>query len=123
MTAMKTVRVTMPAEDFSILSAEAKEEGFPGIASLLLFRAGRSSADAEAADIKKKAFVRAMKLDVGITFRLKDLFNQEAWENYSRGARIRAGQQFFSDVQSEVEGIEAIREPNTNGQRYVRTAT
>jgi len=118
---MKTVRVTMSDDAFLNLIAQAKSKGLPGIASLLLSRAGVLTDDAEAADIKKKAFFKARKLGVGKEFKLRGLFLKDTWEQFPKAARIRAGRQFFADVQAGVSGVRPLQKSSSNHQLYVRT--
>lgn len=118
---MKTVRVTMSEKAFSNLNDQAKEMGLPGIASFLLHKAGVLTDDAEAADIKKQALSKARKLDVGEKFKLRGLFLKDKWEQFPKAVRIRAGRQFFADVQAGVGGIRAGKKSSSNHQFYVRT--
>ena len=117
---MRTVRVTMSDQAFSELSARAKTKGLPGIASLLLAEAKVLSDDAEAADIKKRAIQKIKKMAAGTKFRLKDLFQPEVWENFSKGSRIRAGRQFYEAAKLGVEGIAILPKSSSNHQYYVR---
>jgi len=118
---MKTVRVTMPDEAFSKLNEQAKEAGLPGIASLLLKKANVLTDDAEAADVKKQAFTRARKLEIGERFKLRGLFTKDKWEMFPKAVRIRAGRQFFAEVQEGVSGVRAEKKSSSNHQFYVRT--
>lgn len=119
---MKTVRVTMSDEAFTTLSEQAKKAGLPGIASLLLKKAGALTDDAIAVDIKKKAALRAGKKRPGETFRLKDLFPDGAWDEFPKGVRIRAGRQFFDAVKDHaVAGVGVLQKKGGNHQFYVRT--
>jgi Domain of unknown function (DUF1413) len=119
---MKTVRVTMSDEAFASLSEQAKKAGLPGIASFLLKKAGALTDDAEAADMKKKAILKASRQRPGATFRLKDLFSEDSWAAYSKGARIRAGRQFYDAIKVDgIVGIEALQKRSGNHQFYART--
>ncbi|HYC06255.1 MAG TPA: DUF1413 domain-containing protein [Azospirillaceae bacterium] len=119
---MKTVRVTMSDEAHTKLQAQAKADGLPGIASLLLKSAGQLTEDAEAANINRTAILRAKKLPVDSTFRLRDLFPASDWERFSKGARLRAGREFVADVRAKlVQGVRYKEKTQQNHHVYVRT--
>lgn len=119
---MKTVRVTMPDETHKALFEASKKAGLPGIASYLLMQAGELTDDAQAADIKKRAIQKVRKVLPGKQFRLRELFDQEEWNNFSKGSRIIGGRYFNSAVQlKEVDGVVASAKQSGNHQFYIRT--
>jgi hypothetical protein len=112
----------MSDEHFAALSAQAKAVGLPGIASLLLKKSGVLNDEAEAADIVKKAIKLAKRKKPREQFRLKELFQAHDWEQFSKGARLRAGRQFFAIVLEAGRdlGIAATEKTSSNHQAYVR---
>lgn len=121
MKAKKILRITMSEETFNNLSRARKEKGFPGIGSYLLDLAGELTDDEESFDIVKKCRIRALrKAPSSKKFSLKSLFPEDTWNGFSAGARQKAGRLFFAEVQKGLDGIIAVRESDTNSQRYVR---
>ena len=121
---MKTVRVAISDENFTALSAKAKVLGLPGIASLLLKNSGMLNDETEAADIVKKAIKLARRKEAREEFRLKELFGPEDWDQFSKGARLRAGRQFAAKVLEEGVslGLAKTGKTSSNHHTYVRRA-
>lgn len=119
---MKNVRITMSDDAFDQLKNKAKEAGFPGISSYVLSKFKLLNDDAEAADIVKKARYKAIRFpSIGKPFKLKDLFEKESWESFSKPARIAAGRLFFENVTDGISGIKTGGKTSANHQTYIRT--
>jgi hypothetical protein len=118
---MKTVRVAMSDEAYEKLRKESKRQKLPGVASLLLRKAGVLSDDALAADIVKKALTKAKKKEIGTVFRLKELFKEADWEAYPVGLRIRTGRQFQEATSGTKHPmLKALGKDDANHQTYER---
>lgn len=119
---MKNVRMTMSDEAFDRLKKEAKEAGFPGISSYALSKLDALTDDAEAVDIVKQARYRAIRSpSIGKPFKLRNLFEKESWESFSKPARIAAGRLFFENVTDGISGIKIGGKTSANHQTYIRT--
>jgi hypothetical protein len=118
---MKTVRVTMSDEAFAQLSAEARKKKLPGIASLLLSKSDVLSDEAAGADIAKKAARNASKLADGERFKLRQLFEPDDWEGFTKGSRVYAGRIFFEEVTNgKVANVADDGKSSSNHQFYVK---
>lgn len=118
---MKTVRVAMSDEAYEKLRKDARRQKLPGVASLLLRKAGVLSDDALAADIVKKALLRAKKQEIGAVFRLKELFTEADWKAYPVGVRIRTGRQFQEAMGGNKHPmLESLGKDDANHQMYKR---
>ena len=72
----------------------------------------------EANEIARRALNAAKRQPPGSEYRLRDLFQQQRWERFSKGARLRAGRMFLEEVGSAVHGVRATRKSSTNHQYY-----
>ncbi|MES2262109.1 MAG: DUF1413 domain-containing protein [Pseudomonadota bacterium] len=120
---MKNVRVTMADDTYDRLRVEAKSAGYPGISSYLLSKVNGLTTDAEAHDILKHAESKVKRLPVdGDAFTLKSLFTKDAWNGYSKPARISAGKLFFAGVSCGLTpGVTEGVKTGSNHQTYLRT--
>jgi len=111
----------MSDEVYEQLRRAAKDNGYPGIGSYLLDKAGALTDDAEAADIVKKARVRFRTRPLGKPFTLRQLFEPDHWNGFSKAARIGAGRLFFDNATSGIDGLAVGPKSGSNHQTYVRT--
>jgi len=95
-----------------------KKAGLPSVSALFLRKTGVLTDQMEASAIARSALTRAKKKASGSEFRLRDLFQQQEWERYSKGARLRAGKMFNAKIGSAIHGIKATRKSSTNHQYY-----
>ncbi len=116
---MAIVKTAMSEEDYAALVKMRVDAGMPSISALFLDRCGLLNGDAEAREIVRQAFARAKKKPSGSEFRLRDLFNGAVWEQFSKGARTRAGKLFHAKVGRAVDGIRVGRKSGAGHQFYV----
>jgi len=95
-----------------------KAAGLPSVSALFLLKSGELDDRAEANEIARRALKSAKRNPKGEEYRLRDLFPQQIWESFSKGARLRAGRMFFEAVASAVHGVRATRKSSTNHQFY-----
>ena len=118
---MKNVRVTMSDEVFMRLKTEAKKAGYPGISSYLLSKVDGLTTDAEAAEIVKKGRFRVTRKKLDKPFRLKDLFEKDEWDGFSKAARLASGRMFFEQVkEGGIDGVGVGEKNSTNHQTYIQ---
>ena len=114
---MKTVKTRMDDHTYAKLVAMRKAAGLPSVSALFLDRCGHLTDQAEAAEIARRALTAAKRKASGQEYLLRDLFPGR-WDEFSKGARLRAGKMFHEQVASAVHGIRATRKSATNHQLY-----
>jgi hypothetical protein len=92
--------------------------GLPSVSALFLERCGLLTDETEAREIVKQASARAKKKPKGAEFRLRDLFKPDVWNQFSKGARLRAGKLFHSKVARAVDGIRMGKTSGAGHQFY-----
>ena len=115
---MKTIKTAVDDAVYARLAKARRAAGLPSISALFLKNSGVLSDDDEAREIVKVALRRAAKQPQGYKFRLRDLFQDSLWEDFAKGARLRAGRQFFERVSEATTGIRSLPKTSSNHQRY-----
>lgn len=118
---MPTVRTTMDEATYRKLVADRKAAGLPSVSALFLFKCGVLDDNMAASEIVRKAKVRAAKKADNERFRLRDLFQNDEWNKYSKGARLRAGRLFFDEMAAAVDGIRPEKKSSSGHQFYIKT--
>lgn len=114
---MKMIRVPMPEDVYERLKQRAKDDGYVGIASLLLSAVGENNKQSEAATVANKAINRAIrKKKKGETFLVKDLVSD--WEDLDSGIRIRVGKYFYERVLTEDLDVKPLKKGSSGHQIY-----
>jgi hypothetical protein len=116
---MPTIKTRIDDEIYSVLVEQRKRAGLPSISALFLEKCGVLTDEKEAGEIVRLALHRAKAKASGFEFRLRDLFPRRDWEQFSKGARLRAGRLFFEQISAAVHGIRALRKSPSNQQVYV----
>ena len=118
---MPTVRTTMDEATYRKLVADRKAAGLPSVSALFLLKCGVLDDNMAASEIVRKAKVRAAKKADNERFRLRDLFQTDEWNKYSKGARLRAGRLFFDEMAAAVDGIRPEKKSSSGHQYYIKT--
>jgi hypothetical protein len=54
-------------------------------------------------------------------FRLKDLFEKDEWDGFSKAARLASGRMFFEQVkEGGIDGVGVGEKNSTNHQTYIQ---
>jgi hypothetical protein len=115
---MPTIKTRVDDATYATLVAKRRAAGLPSVSALFLRRCGELTDQVEASEIARRALRLAKQKATGTEFRLRDLFPPQQWENFSKGARLRAGKMFFEKVGAAVDGVRAKRRSSTNHQFY-----
>jgi Domain of unknown function (DUF1413) len=89
-----------------------KAAGLPNVSALFLHKCDLLTDDGEAAEIVRTALQRAKRQSGDDDYRLRDLFSKKTWEQFSKGARLRAGRMFHQKIAAALDGIRATKERN-----------
>ena len=116
---MPTVKTELDDATYAYLVTKRKAAGLPSVSALFLSKCGVLDDGKEAAEIVRLALKRSKSKDAGFEFRVRDLFPKAQWEKFSKGARLRAGRLFCSEISAAVHGIRAARKSPSNQQIYV----
>lgn len=117
---MPTVRVTVDPAIYKQLVAMRKKEGVPSVSALFLKKTVGLTEEMEAGEIVARALKQAKLREAGDIFRLRDLFPAAQWEDFSKGARLRAGRAFNAKVATARDGIRIGKKTGANHQLYVK---
>ena len=117
---MPTVRTTLDQATYKKLVAMRKKHGVPSVSALFLMKTVGLSDEMEADEIVRRAMISAKARKKGDVFRLRDLFKEDQWERFSKGARLRAGRSFNAKVGVAVDGIRIGKKSSSNHQLYIR---
>lgn len=117
---MPTIRTSVDDATYKQLVRTRKAEGLPSVSALFLERCGVLDDSLEAAEIVKQAKIAAMKKPDGSTFRLRDLFTRGRWDQFSKGARLRAGRLFSEEMAAALDGIRFAHRSASNHQYYTK---
>jgi len=120
---MPTVKTKIDDATYAALVARRKAVGLPSVSALFLRECGVLTDQAEACEIARRALRSAKQKAAGSEYRLRDLFPQQYWEKFSKGARLRAGKMFHEQVASAIHGVRATRKSSTNHQYYETAST
>jgi len=115
---MPIVKTKLDDAAYKRLVTKRKELGLPSVSALFLKKCGELTEDFEANEIVRRALLIARRKPSGTKFLLRDLFNNEDWNKFSKGSRLRAGKMFFDKVSSAVHGIRAEKKSSGNHQIY-----
>jgi hypothetical protein len=118
---MPTIKTKVDAKTYRHLVKMRKAAGLPSVSALFLDKCELLTDDGAAAEIVRIALDRAKEKSADDQYRLRDLFSKKSWEQFSKGARLRAGRMFQQKVAAAIDGIRATRKNATNHQFY-RTA-
>jgi hypothetical protein len=116
---MPVVKTRLDDTSYQKLVRMRKEAGLPSVSALFLQKCGLLTDEREAREIVRRALTRAKRKPSGAEFSLRDLFPKANWEDFSKGARLRAGKMFISEIGLAVHGIRAGRKSSANLQYYV----
>jgi hypothetical protein len=116
---MPTIKTLIDDDIYAQLVRERKKAGVPSISALFLKKCGVLTEANEAGEIVRRAFRRAKTKGRGFEFRLRDAFTPRDWENFSKGARLRAGRLFQEQIGTAVHGIRASRKSSSGHQFYI----
>ncbi len=119
---MPTVKTTIDDDKYAKLVRMRKMAGVPSVSALFLQKVGMLDEKEEASDITRLALRSAKRKPAKSEYLLRDLFLKQRWEQFSKGARLRAGKMFNAEVASAVHGIRATRKA-ASGHQYYRTTT
>lgn len=119
---MPVIKVTVDDATYKRLVRKRKRKRLPSVSALFLSETGELSDELTAQEIVRKVLVAVERESVGFEFRLKDLFDAAIWEEFSKGARIRAGKLFSERVAAAQDGIIATRRSSANHQYYRKTS-
>jgi hypothetical protein len=117
---MPTIKTTVSQDDYAKLVQARRAAGLPSISAYLLKKAGILTDDMEADEIVRQALRRAKAKSKGEKFRLRDLFAKDLWDDFSKGARLRAGRSFYVKIGAAVHGIAAAGKSASHHQLYER---
>lgn len=115
---MPTIKTRIDAQTYRRLAKMRRAAGLPSVSALFLDKCGLLSDDGAAAEIVRSALKRAKRKSSDDQYRLRDLFTKQSWEQFSKGARLRAGRMFRQKVAAALDGISATRKNATNHQYY-----
>src|SRR4051812_11686984 len=104
---MPTIKTRIDDETYAVLVQKRKSAGLPSISALFLQKCDVLTDDKQAGEIVRRSLRHAKRRDSGFEFRLRDLFDREEWEQFSKGARLRAGRLFYEQISASVDGIRA----------------
>jgi Domain of unknown function (DUF1413) len=119
---MPTVKTRVDAKTYRSLVKMRKAAGLPNVSALFLHKCDLLTDDGEAAEIVRTALQRAKRKSDDDDYRLRDLFSKKTWEQFSKGARLRAGRMFQQKIAAALDGIRATRKNATNHQFYQTAA-
>lgn len=115
------IKTHVDPETYRRLSRLRRDEGLPSISALFLKKCELLTDSSEADEIVRGALKRVKeRKEIGEEFCLRDLFTQ--WEDYSKGARLRAGKLFFQRVQAARDGIHPCGKNRSGQQLYRKTS-
>jgi hypothetical protein len=120
---MKTIKTKVNDETYSQLVSKRRSEGLPSVSALFLKMCGVLTDDDEAREIVKKARKKISKKAIGAEFTLRELFGDEQWEGFSKGARLRAGRLFYEYAAEATHGISVLDKTSSNHQRYKKSSS
>ena len=120
-TDMPTVKTKIDDDNYAVLVRMRKKAGVPSVSALFLQKCGLLTDEAEASEITRLALRTAKRKDSKQEYRLRDLFLKTRWDQFSKGARLRAGKMFHDEVASAVHGIRATGKSSTGHQFYQTT--
>lgn len=116
---MKTIKTMVDAETYSMLVRERRRLRLPSVSALFLKKCGVLTDVDEAREIVEAARRKIARLDEGGRFTLRELFQDEQWEGFAKGARLRAGRLFHEYAAEEAHGIVILEEKTSaNHQMY-----
>lgn len=116
---MPVIKTTVDEETYAELVRKRKRAGLPSVSALFLKSSGVLTDQHEANEIVTRALKLAKKQESGFEFRLRDLFDDDQWERFSKGARIRAGRMFYDKISAATHGIRAEGKGWSGHQLYV----
>jgi hypothetical protein len=119
---MPTVKTRVDTKTYRSLVKMRKAAGLPNVSALFLLKCDLLTDDGEAAEIVRTALQRAKRKSDDDDYRLRDLFSKKTWEQFSKGARLRAGRMFHQKIAAALDGIRATRKNATNHQFYQTAA-
>jgi hypothetical protein len=115
---MPLVKVRVDDKTYSRLVKMRIKAGLPSVPALLLDRCGLLTDDKEAQEIVRQAKRRALQKPSGTRFLVRDLFKDHVWNQFSKGARIKAGKRFHQDAARAVDGIRIDKKSGSGHQYY-----
>jgi hypothetical protein len=113
---MPTIKTHVDESTYQKLVKMRRAAGLPSVSALFLDKCEVLTDAKEAGEIVRQALRRAKKKNGGSQFRLRDLFKN--WQQFSKGARLRAGRLFFEKVSAAVDGIRPVRKSPSGQQIY-----
>jgi Domain of unknown function (DUF1413) len=118
---MPTIKTKIDNISYNKLVLMRKKEGLPSVSALFLEKCGVLTEETEAAEIFRRAVNKSNTKPSGAIFKLRDLFGREEWERFSKGARLRAGKRFHSQMSLATGGIRIGGKSSSGHQLYTKT--
>jgi len=115
---MPIVKTKLDEKSYQRLVHMRVAEGLPSVSALFLEKCGLLTDETEAREIVDQALSRAKRKPSDSEFRLRDLFKSSVWNEFSKGARLRAGKLFHSKIALAVDGIRVGRKSGAGHQFY-----
>jgi hypothetical protein len=116
---MPTIKTKVDDATYQELVRQRKAGGLPSVSALFLSKCGVLNDQKEAMEIVRRALAAAKKKSSGSQFQLRELFGQPQWTKFSKGARLRAGKMFYTEIGSAVHGIRPGGKSPSNHQIYI----
>jgi hypothetical protein len=118
---MPIVKTVLDDAAYKKLVKMRKKEGVPSVSALFLKKCGLLTDEGEANELVIKALLKAKSKQSGAEFRLRSLFPTSDWEQFSKGARLRAGKIFHGKISLATDGIR-IGKKSSSGHQFYRVA-
>lgn len=117
---MPVIKVHLDDAAYRRLVKRRRAEGMPSVSALLLNSVGELDNDKVAAEIVRRAKIKALNRDKGTRFRLRELFPSEQWEKFPTSARLKAGRLFYAQMSAAVDGIMPDAKSSAGHQYYIK---
>jgi hypothetical protein len=118
---MPVIKTAVDKATYDKLVGLRRKEGVPSVSALFLKKTVGLGDEAEAGEIVRRAMAKAKRKPKGETFRLRDLFPAADWDDFSHGARLRAGRAFNAKVAAARDGIRIGGKSASNHQLYIKS--
>jgi hypothetical protein len=115
---MPVIKTIIDQRTYDRLVHLRKQEGMPSVSALFLNRCDLLTDAGQASEIVRRAVKLAKAKPRGTEFRLCDLFASH-WEEFGKGARLRAGKLFYGKIAAAKDGIRPSRKSASNHQMYL----
>jgi Domain of unknown function (DUF1413) len=119
---MPVVRTPVDPATYAKLVAARKAAGLPSVSALFLQKCNVLDDRLEAGEIVRRAKTAMNKIADNERFRLRDLFKASVWDQFSKGARLRAGRLFYHEMAAAKDGIRPERKSASGHQFYIKAA-